>query len=191
MVMPNNISANSIVRLLWVITIIWEFSPMIWSRSLKRNTLASSNGASISSSRQKEAGLIRNIEKINAIADKAFSPPESRLKRVSFFPGGWIISSTPDSRGLSGSMRISFASPPSNRRGKTSFNFSFIWSKVAVNFCWVIVLIFLITFCRSSMAFRRSSRWVSRNSKRSFNCSYSLIAQVYINDLCYFFFAAG
>ena len=31
---------------------------------------------------------IKNMEKMKAIAESAFSPPESRLMRVSFLPGG-------------------------------------------------------------------------------------------------------
>ena len=35
-VIPNRVSANSMLFFLWVIMIIWDFSPMIRSSSLKR-----------------------------------------------------------------------------------------------------------------------------------------------------------
>ena len=58
------------------------------SRSQKRSTLASSRGASTSSSTQIGEGLARNTAKISAVAVSACSPPEIRLMVCGFLPGG-------------------------------------------------------------------------------------------------------
>ena len=57
--------------------------------------LASSNGASTSSNKQKGAGFILKIENTNAIPTPAFSPPESRLMFLTNLPGGLAIIDTP------------------------------------------------------------------------------------------------
>ena len=54
----------------------------------KRSTLASSNGASTSSSTQTGAGLARKTAKISAMAVSACSPPLIRLITAMRLPGG-------------------------------------------------------------------------------------------------------
>ena len=58
------------------------------SRSHSRSTLASSSGASTSSSTQTGAGWQRNTAKISESAVSACSPPESKDSAESFLPGG-------------------------------------------------------------------------------------------------------
>ena len=53
--------------------------------------LASSSGASISSSRQNGLGLYLKIANMSAIAVSAFSPPERSCTLWSRLPGGWAI----------------------------------------------------------------------------------------------------
>src|SRR6056297_1379165 len=81
-----------------------------------------------------------------------------------FFPGGWIISSTPVSRGLFGWVSTSQAFPPSNRRGKSSLNFSSIAENESMKSFWVILLILWITFCKSFKAPTKSSRCSTKKS---------------------------
>ena len=85
------------------------------SRSQNRVTLASSNGASTSSSTQIGAGLARNTAKISASAVSVCSPPDSRTACDSFLPGGWHMISSPASSGSSLSTITRLASPPPNR----------------------------------------------------------------------------
>src|SRR5581483_12343494 len=69
MVTPNSRFMRDMVRAWWVITRkrVPDIS-VIWSSMLqKRSTLASSSGASTSSSTQTGAGLTRNTAKISAI----------------------------------------------------------------------------------------------------------------------------
>src|SRR5438045_3744457 len=87
------------------------------NRSQKRSTLASSSGASTSSSTQIGAGLVRNSAKINAIAVSACSPPDSSVSECSRLPGGWAKISSPASSGPSESTSARCAWPPSNSRG--------------------------------------------------------------------------
>src|ERR1043166_3876020 len=54
----------------------------------KRSTLASSSGASTSSSTQIGEGLVRNTAKMSASAVNAFSPPDSSVSASSRLPGG-------------------------------------------------------------------------------------------------------
>ena len=85
------------------------------NKSQKRVTLASSSGASTSSSTQIGAGLAKNTAKISAIAVSVCSPPDNKDKVLSFFPGGWHIISSPASSGSSLSTKTKFASPPPNK----------------------------------------------------------------------------
>ena len=73
------------------------------SRSQKRPTLASSSGASTSSSTQIGAGFARNTAKISASAVSVCSPPDSSDSVASFLPGGWHMISSPASSGSSDS----------------------------------------------------------------------------------------
>ena len=66
------------VILLWVMNMNCTRSDMDLTMEQKRPTLASSNGASTSSSRQNGAGFSSNMENTSATAVRAFSPPESR-----------------------------------------------------------------------------------------------------------------
>ena len=80
-----------------------------------RSTLASSRGASTSSSTQIGAGLARKTPKISAAAVRACSPPDIRVMLARRFPGGQAKISRPASRGSSDSTSRNSASPPPNR----------------------------------------------------------------------------
>ena len=90
-------------------------------RVQKRSTLASSSGASTSSSTQIGDGLVRNTAKISAMAVSDCSPPDSSESVAGFLPGGLATISSPPSSGSSASIISSRASPPPNsvvnRRG--------------------------------------------------------------------------
>ena len=58
--------------------------------------MASSSGASTSSSTQIGDGLVRNTAKISAIAVSAFSPPDSSVSACGRLPGGQAKISRPD-----------------------------------------------------------------------------------------------
>ena len=75
------------VILLWLMNRNWVCCDIFVTSLQKRSVLASSSGASTSSSRQNGAGLSWNIENTSAIAVSAFSPPESRWMVVFFLPG--------------------------------------------------------------------------------------------------------
>jgi hypothetical protein len=94
-VTPYSRSAISIVRLLCVM--MMNCVPLRHLRTIapKRPTLASSSGASTSSSRQNGLGLIRKIAKIRLTAVSAFSPPDSSSRLRTCLPGGWATISTP------------------------------------------------------------------------------------------------
>src|SRR5471030_1826471 len=95
----------------------WVWSDMRLTIRQNRSVLASSSGASTSSSRQNGAGLSRNIENTSAVAVSAFSPPDNRWMVAFFLPGGWAMTCTPESR-ISSPVMISFAWPPPNRIGQ-------------------------------------------------------------------------
>ena len=76
--------------------------------------LASSSGASISSSTQNGLGLYLKMPNISAIAVSAFSPPESSCTLCSRLPGGCAMTSMPLSSGFVSSMSASPARPPPN-----------------------------------------------------------------------------
>ena len=75
---------------LWVMAMkrVWVRVRISFSILQKRSTLASSSGASTSSSTQIGAGLARNTPKISAAAVRACSPPDIRLMLASRLPGG-------------------------------------------------------------------------------------------------------
>ena len=71
--------------------------------------------------RQNGAGLMRNIEKTKAMPVPAFSPPDSRFRFFTSFPGGFAIIFTPVfSKSLSVSSK--YARPPPNIFGKNKIN---------------------------------------------------------------------
>src|SRR5690606_26448545 len=77
-VTPLSWCIASIVVLLCVMITNCTRSDISFTMSLKRPTLASSSGASTSSSRQNGAGLSSKIENTSATAVNAFSPPDNR-----------------------------------------------------------------------------------------------------------------
>ena len=101
------------------------------SRLQNRSTLASSSGASTSSSTHTGAGLQRNTAKISAMAVSACSPPESSDIVCSFLPGGRARISSPASSGSSDSVRVSRASPPLNKDVNSVWKFAFTRSKAS------------------------------------------------------------
>ncbi|MOA64757.1 hypothetical protein D3C78_1909140 [compost metagenome] len=78
MVTPTSCSAISMVRRLWLMYRNCVCAAICFTRSQKRLVLASSSGASTSSSMQNGAGLRLNSENTRLIAVSAFSPPDSR-----------------------------------------------------------------------------------------------------------------
>ena len=93
----------------------------------KRSTFASSNAASISSSKQNGIGLNFNIENNIAIAVKEFSPPLSSDRfPPRALPGGSAIISTP-AVSTSSSVSTSFALPPPNNSLNVREKFSLIF----------------------------------------------------------------
>ena len=99
------------------------------NRSQKRVTLASSSGASTSSSTQIGAGFARNTAKISASAVRVCSPPDRSDSVDSFLPGGWHMISSPASSGSSLSTSTNLASPPPNRWVNNVEKFAFTCSK--------------------------------------------------------------
>src|SRR6202041_1198314 len=90
MVTPNSRSIRLMVRAWWVMTRkrVPDISAIRFSILQKRSTLASSSGASTSSSTQTGAGLTRNTAKIRAMAVSACSPPDSKARDWRRLPGG-------------------------------------------------------------------------------------------------------
>jgi MFS family permease len=83
-VTPNSRSIRAMVMALWVMirNRVSVRRVISSSRSQNRTTLASSSGASTSSSTQIGAGLARNTAKISASAVSVCSPPDSRLSEL-------------------------------------------------------------------------------------------------------------
>ena len=77
---------------------------MLSKRPQNLSTLASSSGASTSSSTQIGDGLVRKTANINDSAVRACSPPERRDIDCNFLPGGLTIISNPASNGSSESI---------------------------------------------------------------------------------------
>src|SRR5208282_5321491 len=135
------------VRWLCVITINCErcFSSAI--SVVKAARLNSSSGASTSSITQNGLGLSRNSENISAIADSAFSPPDSSPISLTFLPGGCTSTLTPASSTSPASVNSSRPLPPRSSLGNSSAKFFAAPSKVsakrfrASRFRWVIVLV--------------------------------------------------
>ena len=73
-----------------------------------RNVLASSSGASTSSSMQKGEGLYKYMANNKAMAVSAFSPDDSCVMEIGFLPRGCAKMSMSDSKGFCG--LISFKS---------------------------------------------------------------------------------
>src|SRR3546814_17460843 len=90
MVTPESCCAASIVALLWVTNRNGTCSLISDTIAVKRPTLASSSGASTSSSRQNGAGWSRKIANTSATAVSAFRPPDSRamLDKIGRAAGG-------------------------------------------------------------------------------------------------------
>ena len=135
MVTPNSRSIRAIVTAWWVMikNRVSVRRVISSSRSQNRVTLASSKGASTSSSTQIGAGLAKNTPKISASAVKVCSPPDNRLSVASFLPGGWHIISSPASSGSSDSTKTSRASPPLNRWVNSVAKLAFTCSKAVSN----------------------------------------------------------
>src|SRR5262249_39987205 len=111
-VTPYSRSAISIVLRLWVMMMNCVCSCMPRSISTNRPMLASSSGASISSSRQNGLGLNLNMPNIRAIAVSAFSPPDRSWTLCSRLPGGCAMISMPLSSGSLSSSSVRPARPP-------------------------------------------------------------------------------
>mgnify|MGYP004669127919 CR=1 FL=1 len=101
-VIPYNVSINSIVFFLWVIIINCVLSRYLLRYSPKASTLASSSAAYTSSNRQNGTGLTFSIANNSDIAVNVFSPPDNDCIFLRFFPGGVASSSIPVSSTLSG-----------------------------------------------------------------------------------------
>ena len=128
--------------------------------------LASSSGASTSSSRQNGAGLSWKIANTSAIAVSAFSPPDSRWIVLFFLPGGCAITCTPASR-ISSPVITSRALPPPNSVGNMRPKCSLTWSKVLPSSSRVSRSILWIASSSVVIASVRSAFCASRKLLRS------------------------
>src|SRR3569623_128744 len=92
MVTPNSRAIRAMVTGLWVMAMNRVSVRRRISSSMlqKRSTLASSSGASTSSSTQIGAGCDRNTAKISAMAVSACSPPDIRLMVAIRFLGAQV-----------------------------------------------------------------------------------------------------
>ena len=118
----------------------------------------SSRAASISSMTQNGVGCTFKMEKSNAMATKAFSPPESREMVLRVFPGGWALISMPQRRMSLSSSSSSVAWPPP----KSSVNVVWKLSERSLN-CWAKIAVIwsvmsLMMPASSSLAFSTSPR---------------------------------
>ncbi len=95
MVTPDNWCAASIVALLWLTNRNCTFSLISLTMLARRPTLASSSGASTSSSRQNGAGFSWKMANTSATAVIAFSPPDSSEMLDTRLPGGRAMMVTP------------------------------------------------------------------------------------------------
>jgi hypothetical protein len=77
-------------------------------------TLASSSGASTSSSTQIGDGLVKKTAKIKDNAVRACSPPDNKVIDCNLLPGGLTSNCNPASKGYSSSISSNFALPPLN-----------------------------------------------------------------------------
>src|SRR6185436_9786343 len=143
-----------------------------------RPTLASSSGASISSSRQNGLGLYLKIANISAMAVSAFSPPESSCTLCSRLPGGDATISMPLSSGSFSSRRVSPARPPPKSVLKVTWKFSWMAVNASRNRLLVVSSIRLIASDVWAIDSTRSFRCVVRNVWRvssSSNCSIAIM----------------
>ena len=95
MVTPESWCAASIVALLWLTNRNCTFSLISLTMLASRPTLASSSGASTSSSRQNGAGFSWKMANTSATAVIAFSPPDSSEMLDTRLPGGRAMMVTP------------------------------------------------------------------------------------------------
>ena len=118
--------------------------------------MASSKGASTSSSIQNGDGLAKKKENVRATAVRAFSPPEHCIIFLTSFPGGCALISTPVSNKLFSSVRIKSASPPPNNFLYKFLKYSLTSSNVFLKFTTVVSFIFFIVSSKSLFAFNKS-----------------------------------
>ena len=130
----------------------------------------SSKGASTSSNIQNGDGFSENSANTNDNAVNAFSPPDSKLIDVNFFPGGLANTATPVFK-RSFSVIFRYAFPPLKSLGKISWSFLSTFSKVSLNLSFVSLSIFLIASSRELRAATKSSFCID---KYDFLSSYSL-----------------
>ena len=95
MVTPHSWVAASMVALLWLMKMNCTCSLISFTRLEKRPTLASSSGASTSSSRQNGAGLRPKMANTSDTAVSAFSPPDNSEMLDGRLPGGRAMIVTP------------------------------------------------------------------------------------------------
>ena len=132
------------------------------SISTNRPMLASSSGASISSSRQNGLGLYLKMPNISAMAASAFSPPDNSMTLCNRLPGGWATMSMPLSSGSFSSSSVMPALPPPNRVEKVSWKLALIAVKASRNRAWVVSSILLIASLVCAIDSTRSRRCVDR-----------------------------
>ena len=116
------------------------------------------------------------MAKYRAMATKARSPPERRVRVFRAFPGGWTRISMPQFRISLGSSRISSPRPPPKSSVKVSLKLLATASNSTRNI-FSISPVSSETICSSSSrAFSMSSRWPVRKVYRSFTRSNSSMA---------------
>ena len=137
MVTPYITSTDAIVCLLWVTIMNCELSENLRIICVNLPTLASSSGASTSSSIQNGAGLIRYMANRNAVDVSVFSPPDNCVSVLGFLPLGCAYISMLLSARFSGSVRRrSQLSSAVNSALNTCTKFSRTILNVSLNFDW-------------------------------------------------------
>ena len=133
----------------------------------KLSTFASSKEVSISSSIQKAAGFSLRIANKSAIAVSACSPPESRLRSWSFFPGGCAMISILQLSTSFLSERTSSALPPLNSAVNVSLKFFWIRANCSVNSRSIVAVSLAISSVKSHSAWRKSLHCAVNSSYRA------------------------
>ena len=102
------------------------------------------------------------MAKYNAMATKAFSPPERREIVFKVFPGGWALISMPQPRMSLSSSSSSLAWPPPKRSVKVVWKLSLMSLNCSEKMAVIWFVISSMIPLSSSLAFSTSSRWSVR-----------------------------
>ena len=188
MVTPFSSSAICIVSLLWLIKINCKSSANSWIKPVKRATLASSSGASTSSSTQNGAGCCLNIAKIKLSAVRVFSPPERTARRLLRLPFGCAINVSPARHcsdlclsagilaGISSVFKVRLACPPPKTLANKLANSWLTASNVCINSVLVVSSMDAIAWVKVSILAAISVVCCASGSRRSLTSANSATA---------------